>query len=516
MVVGLQSGDIIILNGITGSPTAVLSEHTDQVNCLTFSLDGILLVSGSDDTIVKLWDVQTGGVINTFHGHTNEVWSVSISADCTMIASGSKDETVCLWDIQTRKCHQIIKQQTGVHHVIFSPINPQHLMFISDGKFWQWDINGYQIGPPYGGSCVAFSSDGTWFISHQGEVVVVQKCNSQIIMAKFHIIMGNTYCFCFSPNNRLIAVAVDSNIYIWDITDSDPFIIETFVGHTDYITSLVFSSTSSLISSSFDRSTRFWQISTSPTDLTMTDLKSIPLSSSQIKSITLQAKDHIAISRDADGVVRIWDISTGLCKASFQTPPKDYHNSDVRLVDSALIFVWQVDHKVYIWDVEKEELIQIVDIPKNDVKVVRISGDGSKVFTLHFASIRAWSIQTGEAMGEVGLKYSRLQRILTVDGSRVWVHSPVLELQGWDFGISGSSPVQLSNMSSPHLNGTKLWDIYQSRIKDIVTGKVGFQLGERFAEPIASQWDGQYLVASYKSGEVLILDFNHTLPDRGS
>ena len=88
---------------------AIFSGHTDWVYCLTFSLDGTLLVSGSYDKTVKLWDVQTGGVINTFHGHTDEVLSVFISADLTMIASGSEDNKICLWGIQTEECLQIIE-----------------------------------------------------------------------------------------------------------------------------------------------------------------------------------------------------------------------------------------------------------------------------------------------------------------------------------------------------------------------------------------------------------------------
>ena len=110
-------------------------------------------------------------------------------------------------------------------------------------------------------------------------------------------------------------------------------------------------------------------------------------------------------------------------------------------------------------------------------------------------------------MGWVKLGGSGYSHFLSVYGSSVWVHSPGSEPLGWDFGIPGSPPVQLSNF--PHPNKIKQWNIGQSKIIDIMTGKVVFQLAGKFAEPTDLQWDGQYLAAGYKSGEVLILDFNH-------
>jgi len=140
---------------------------------------------------------------------------------------------------------------------------------------------------------------------------------------------------------------------------------------------------------------------------------------------------------------------------------------------------------------------------------VRISGDGSNVFCLRWRNIQALSIQTGEVVGEVGLELCNLRRSLTVESSRVWVHSILSEPQGWDFGTSDSPPVQLSNSSLLLAKNPKLWDVRQSRIKDAVTGRVVFQLAVRFVSPVDAQWDGHYLVAGYRSGEVLILDFNH-------
>ena len=111
-------------------------------------------------------------------------------------------------------------------------------------------------------------------------------------------------------------------------------------------------------------------------------------------------------------------------------------------------------------------------------------------------------------MGKVGLEICDHQRTLSINGSKVWVHSPMLEPMGWDFGIPGSPSVQLSN--SPTLpRKTKLLDVPRSRIINMDTGKVAFKLAGRFAWPTDLKWDGQHLVAGYELGEVLILDFNH-------
>ena len=111
IAVSLDSGDIVILDGVTGIQTAILSGHTGWVRCLVFSPDGMSLVSGSHDKTVKLWDVQTGGTVKTFHGHTDRIVSVSISTDNSMIASGSWDMTFRLWNIQKEECHCVIQQQ---------------------------------------------------------------------------------------------------------------------------------------------------------------------------------------------------------------------------------------------------------------------------------------------------------------------------------------------------------------------------------------------------------------------
>ena len=513
IAVGSRSTHTIILDVTTGSQIAVLSGHTGWVKSLAFSPDGTLLVSGSFDKTIKLWDLQTGGFIKTFQGHTGPIHSISISANGTLIASGSEDETIRLWDIQVGECYHIIQQENYVDYVCFSPLDPQYLISISDSKLWQWTIDGHQIVPTYDGSHTAFSSDGTQFALCNGPVVQIQSSDSRAVVAEFHIAKRNAKYCCFSPDGKLVAVSSSHTAYVWDITNSDPCLIETLTCHASTITSLAFSSPTTLISTSYDKSVRFWQIDTSSKTPDITDPIPTPLTS-PIKSITLQAKDGIAISSDTDGVVRIWSLLTGLCKASFQTPAKGSCQRDIKLVDGRLILVWYATGKIHIWDTEKGEFVQRIDVPEISVNDLRISGDGSKVFCLDWLSIHTWSIYKGEAMGEVKLRLPLpMGSFMTIDGSRVWVQHDKGGTEGWDFGAPDSFSIKqcTQSPSRPHLDfvgGVRKRKSFLPGIEDTITGKEVFRLPGRCVRPADAQWDGQYLVAGYDSGEVLILECN--------
>ena len=516
IAVGLTSSYIIILNMITGSQTAVFPGHTDTVWALTFSLDGTLLVSGSRDETVKLWDVQTGGVIKTFHVYTKSITSVSISPDCTMIASGCKDGTIHLWDIQTGGCFHVIDgHNDNVNSVNFSPTNSQLLISASDDyTVRQWDVNGHQIGPTCEGTNVAFSPDGTHFVLWRGVVATVQNSHSGAVVIRLQVPSGRFQCCCFSPNGKLIAGSVNYTIHVWDISSQHPHLIKTLNGHAGNISSLNFSS--SLVSASEDYTVKFWQINTLSSGPVEADMMSTSLTSVPIKSVSLQVREGLVISSDLYGCVKTWDISTGLCKASFKTQAGVNSTlRDVQLVDGRLVIVLYEGQKISIWDIEEDKLIQRLDIP--GVISLRISGDGSKLFCSARNLIQAWSLWTGEVVGKVELVGNIHLDPLYMDGSKIWVFSKDILTQGWDFGIPDSPPIPLSSTppNRPRLeliDGTKWWSPGPNKVKDTVTGEEVFQLSGRYAEPAQVQWDGQYLVAGYGFGEVLILGFNDMLP----
>jgi hypothetical protein len=129
------------------------------------------------------------------------------------------------------------------------------------------------------------------------------------------------------------------------------------------------------------------------------------------------------------------------------------------------------------------------------------------VFGLYAPHIWAWSLQTGEVVGKMEIGYGGSSGSLIVDGSKVWAAGLKSNYKGWDFGIPGSTPVELSNVYPT--GPSRLWDPEQASIKNPATGEVVFQLSGRFANPVGVQCDDSYLVAGYQSGEILILDLTN-------
>jgi WD40 repeat protein len=66
---------------------------------LAFSPDSALIVSGSSDNVVCVWDAHSGIILSgPFSGRTRSVSSLSFSPNSIHIASGSWDGTIIIWD----------------------------------------------------------------------------------------------------------------------------------------------------------------------------------------------------------------------------------------------------------------------------------------------------------------------------------------------------------------------------------------------------------------------------------
>ncbi len=145
-----------------------LTGHADDVTSIAFSYDSRTLASGSVDTTVRLWNVNTDENKATFAGHTDSVMSVAFSPDGSLLASGSDDNTIILWDVDTGEPKTTFVAHTnGVNDVAFSPDGKTLAScgYRDDTTVKLWDVETGALkttflGHTYGITGIAFSPDG--------------------------------------------------------------------------------------------------------------------------------------------------------------------------------------------------------------------------------------------------------------------------------------------------------------------------------------------------------------------
>jgi guanine nucleotide-binding protein subunit beta-2-like 1 protein len=161
-------------SGQYGYARKCLRGHNQGVTDSVISSDGQFALTGSMDSTMRLWDLNTGSSVRLFRGHEKDVNSVAFSADNRQIVSGSRDTTIKLWNTWA-ECKYTIT------------ISPDGSLCGSggkDGTAMLWDVN-------------------------DGKHLYSLDANSTI------------NAMCFSPKNYWLCAATDTSIKIWDLENKN-------------------------------------------------------------------------------------------------------------------------------------------------------------------------------------------------------------------------------------------------------------------------------------------------------
>ena len=114
--------------------------HTDRIKSLVFSPDGKILVSGSNDNKIKLWDVAKQGLLKVFSEHTNYVNALDITPNSRWLISGSEDKTVKVWDMKKQELHISIDDYSDEVNGVAVYNNLRAITGYENGKVRLWKI----------------------------------------------------------------------------------------------------------------------------------------------------------------------------------------------------------------------------------------------------------------------------------------------------------------------------------------------------------------------------------------
>jgi WD40 repeat protein len=145
LVTGSLDGSIKLWDLNKGELLVTFKEHSGSVRGLAVLPDGNTLLSASDDKTVKLWDLTTFKEKSTLRGHTLPVSSLAVSADGKTLASGGGDldkpgpGELILWNLETGALRSLSSIEKAVYSVAYSPDGAWMAAGFATGVIQIWD-----------------------------------------------------------------------------------------------------------------------------------------------------------------------------------------------------------------------------------------------------------------------------------------------------------------------------------------------------------------------------------------
>jgi len=288
-----------------------LKGHDSMVHSVTISPDGQLLVSGSSDKTIKLWELHSGKLLRQLgrwlSGHTGIVDSLVFSHDGKILASGSWDETIKLWFVNTGIQINTYKGHTScVNTLAFSPNNQLLASGSVDGMIKLWQVSRSREIANFTGHSdsvcsVAWSPDGQCLASASADYTIKiwqTHTGKEIRTLTGHSLFVNS--LAYSQNGTiLVSGSSDNTIKLWSVSTGRE--IRTLKGHSDAVWTVALSPDQQFLASgSWDNTIKIWQANTGK------EICTLKGHSSYVRSIAISPNGKTLVSGSDDNTIKIW------------------------------------------------------------------------------------------------------------------------------------------------------------------------------------------------------------------
>ena len=429
LVAGCDDGSIRVWNVQTGALLQTLTGHHEQILGLAVSPDGRVIASGSVDYTIRLWDSRTGDCLRVLQGDDSAVWSLTFSSvvknlpltpDGTALisytlASGHEDRGIKFWDTHSGQCFRTLQGQGGwINSTVFSLVDSTLATTSFDQTVRLWDIQTQQCIQTLRGHTswiwnTAFSPDGLRLASagRDGTARLWHVQTGECL----NILRGHTgwvWAVAFSPDGRLLATcSYDKTIKLWDAKSGE--CLKTLLGHTSLVRSVAFCCDGQTIASGgYENTVRIWNI------LTGECLHILTEHSSWISMVAFSPDGCLLASSSDDRTIRVWNVETGQCvqvlKGSVSTVLSVSFSSDGRWLAGG-----SASEALRVWNVSSGECMRVLEDAIH-AGFCDFNRDGKILAGARTdEAINLWDVDTGECLQV--LRYTQPYEEMKITGA---------------------------------------------------------------------------------------------------
>jgi WD40 repeat protein len=439
---------------VTGALLRIFAGHGDAIYSVAVSADDSLIISGSDDNSIRIWDMTTGALVRILRPNAGCFRCVACSPKQNWVITGDDDKLIRLWDISDGFLPRTIIGHSGrVICVAFSESGEWIVSGDTDHVIRVWNAESGALRVTLKGhfdsiSSVAFFPDGRRILSQDGWTTRIwdMETGSLLLTRRFEWLrVVSSVSF---PLVNEVATGSNGDIYIWDAENGDLLrVIEASPSNLD---SLIISQDGTRIVSG-GRDVQVWQAqgsseiepiwsvdsaTFSPNGsrvittmrhklhlwdaLTGTLLRTLVGHTDLVRSTSFSADSAQLLSGSVDQTIRLWDVDTGIGLKTLSGHSDvvwsvEFFHSGARCVSGSL------DRTIRIWDTAIGITIRIIEMgPSHELRRIAISPNGGHLAVPLGHVVQMWDLAGGGLQKTLEGHSANVTRVaFSADGNQI-------------------------------------------------------------------------------------------------